>query len=105
MIRVAILGSTGSIGRSTLEVIRRHPDRYTVTALVANRSVDILAAQVGEFRPKTAVVSDTLLDLPMANGETTWKRGIESILEVPITTAFTTPPPDVASVLVLASSS
>jgi len=82
VIRVAILGSTGSIGRSTLEVIRRHPDRYTVTALVANRSVDILTGQVEEFRPKTAVVTDTLLDLPMANGETTWKRGIESILEV-----------------------
>ena len=46
MIRVAILGSTGSIGRSALEVIRRHPARFEVVALAANRSVDLLARQV-----------------------------------------------------------
>ena len=44
MIRVAILGSTGSIGRSTLEVIARHPDRFGVHALAANTSVGAMNA-------------------------------------------------------------
>ena len=53
--RVAILGSTGSIGRQTLDVIARHPERFTVTGLAAGRNVELLAAQVAQFRP--AVVS------------------------------------------------
>ena len=51
MIRVAILGSTGSIGRSTLEVIRRHPGRYEVVALAGYRNLELLARQVEEFKP------------------------------------------------------
>ena len=46
LIRVAILGSTGSIGRSALEVVSRHSDRFEVVALVANRNIDALAEQV-----------------------------------------------------------
>lgn len=46
MTGVAILGSTGSIGRSTLAVLSRHPDRFQAVALAANRSVDLLADQL-----------------------------------------------------------
>ena len=49
--RLAVLGSTGSIGRQTLEVVRAHPDRFHVTALAAGRNVELLAEQVREFRP------------------------------------------------------
>lgn len=55
---VAILGSTGSIGASTLDVIRRNSDRYRIVALTANRDVERLAAQCREFRPDYAVMAD-----------------------------------------------
>ena len=43
--RITVLGSTGSIGQSTLDVIARHPDRYRVFALTASRQVDVLFEQ------------------------------------------------------------
>jgi 1-deoxy-D-xylulose-5-phosphate reductoisomerase len=49
--RVAILGSTGSIGRQALDVIARHPERFEIVALAAGRNVELLAAQVEQFRP------------------------------------------------------
>lgn len=55
---IAILGSTGSVGVSTLDVVRRNPDRFTVEALTANTSWDLLASQCREFRPRLAVVAD-----------------------------------------------
>lgn len=54
---VTILGSTGSIGTSTLDVIRRQREQYRIFALVAGRNVDTLAAQILEFRPEVAVVA------------------------------------------------
>jgi len=60
---LTLLGSTGSIGTSTLDVIRLWPDRFGVYALVAGRNVDLLARQIAEFKPKVAVVADeTALD-------------------------------------------
>ena len=56
--RVAILGSTGSIGVNTLDVIRAHPDRFKVVALTAAKQVDVLADQCAEFHPAIAVVAD-----------------------------------------------
>ena len=56
--QVAILGSTGSIGVNTLDVIRAHPDRFNVVALTAAKQVDLLAEQCLEFKPSIAVVSD-----------------------------------------------
>lgn len=55
---IAILGSTGSIGRSTLEVIRQFPDLFEVTALGAGRNVALLKDQIAEFRPGTVAVMD-----------------------------------------------
>ena len=55
---VAILGSTGSIGRSTLDVIARNPDRFKVVALSAHQSIDLLLQQVIQFKPQYVVVTD-----------------------------------------------
>ncbi len=55
---VTVLGSTGSIGVSTLDVIRRHPDRFKVVALTAAKQIDRLANQCIEFNPAIAVVSN-----------------------------------------------
>jgi 1-deoxy-D-xylulose-5-phosphate reductoisomerase len=57
MKKLAILGSTGSIGTSTLDVARRDPGRYCVWALAAGWNVDLLADQIREFRPHLAVVA------------------------------------------------
>jgi 1-deoxy-D-xylulose-5-phosphate reductoisomerase len=56
--RVAILGSTGSIGVNTLDVMARHPDRFEVFALTAHRRIDELASQCLKFAPRYAVVPD-----------------------------------------------
>ena len=56
MQRITILGATGSIGVSTLDVIARHPERYSVYALTAHSRVEELAAQCIRFRPARAVV-------------------------------------------------
>lgn len=58
MQRLTILGSTGSIGQSTLDVVRRRSDRFGVYALIAGRNVEALARQVVEFRPKVAIVAE-----------------------------------------------
>ena len=54
--RVTVLGSTGSIGTNTLDVLARHPDRYEVFALSAHSRVDELAAQCARWRPRFAVM-------------------------------------------------
>ncbi len=56
--RITILGSTGSIGLSTLDVISRHSDRFSVFALTANTNVDVLYEQCQKFRPVYAVLAD-----------------------------------------------
>lgn len=57
--RVCVLGATGSIGTSTLDVLGRHPDRFEVFALTAHRSVDELLALCARFHPKFAAMPDT----------------------------------------------
>jgi 1-deoxy-D-xylulose-5-phosphate reductoisomerase len=58
MIGVTVLGSTGSIGESTLDVLGRHPDRFRVVALAARQSAAKLAQQVIQWRPDFAVLAD-----------------------------------------------
>jgi 1-deoxy-D-xylulose-5-phosphate reductoisomerase len=53
-----VLGSTGSIGCQTLDVIRAHPDRFEVIGLAAGRNVELLAQQVQEFRPTLVACAD-----------------------------------------------
>ncbi len=62
MRNVTLLGATGSIGDSTLDVIARHPDRFTVAALAAHRNWRKLAQLCRRFRPPYAA----LLDVPAA---------------------------------------
>lgn len=57
-IRIGILGSTGSIGKSTLEVLERFPDRFCVKMLTAGSNIDLLARQIEKFSPDIAVVYD-----------------------------------------------
>ena len=58
MKRLAVFGSTGSIGVSTLDVVSRNAARYEIIALTANSNVDTLAAQCRRWRPRFAVMSD-----------------------------------------------
>ena len=55
---LTILGSTGSIGESTLDVVSRHPEKFRVFALAGHKQVEKLAAQCQTFRPEYAVVAD-----------------------------------------------
>jgi 1-deoxy-D-xylulose-5-phosphate reductoisomerase len=55
---ITVLGSTGSIGVNTLDVIRKHPDRFKLVALTASKQVELLAAQCIEFVPAIAVIGD-----------------------------------------------
>ncbi len=57
--QLTILGSTGSIGENTLDVVARHPERFQVFALTANKSVDKMLAQCQHFHPRYAVLLDT----------------------------------------------
>lgn len=69
MKQVAILGSTGSIGTSCLDVIRRHGDQFQVCGLTANRSWRQLAEQAKEFAPSSVILADESLDFPQIQSE------------------------------------
>jgi len=55
---LTVLGSTGSIGANTLDVVRQNPDRFRVFALAAGRNIDLLSRQIQEFKPQVVVVQD-----------------------------------------------
>lgn len=55
---VSILGSTGSIGKSTVDIIRQHPDKFQIKALTANGNVDELVSQAKEFAPEFVAIAD-----------------------------------------------
>ena len=56
--KITVLGSTGSIGTSTLDVVRTHPHRFEIYALAAGRNLDLLAQQIAEFQPARVIVSE-----------------------------------------------
>ena len=56
--RIAILGSTGSIGTQTLEVIAQNPDYFEVEVLTANNNIDLLVQQAKTFQPNMVVVAN-----------------------------------------------
>ena len=60
MQHLTILGSTGSVGQSTLDVVALHPEKFKVVALTANKNVDKLLAQCQQFKPQVAVMADQL---------------------------------------------
>ena len=56
--KLAILGSTGSIGTQALDVVREHPDKFEVYAITANNSLDLLIRQAREFQPEIVVIAN-----------------------------------------------
>jgi len=89
--KIALLGSTGSIGVQALEVIAAHPDRFSVAVLTANNNADLLIAQAKQYMPDTVVIGnkthykkvfDALnpLDIKVYSGE----ESIEQIVELPL---------------------
>ncbi len=65
--RVAVMGSTGSIGTQTLDIAAAAPDRYEVVAIGAARSVDLLAEQAERFRPSVVAIADASLAADLAD--------------------------------------
>nr|WP_321269433.1 1-deoxy-D-xylulose-5-phosphate reductoisomerase [uncultured Tolumonas sp.] len=74
---LTILGSTGSIGRSTLDIVRRHPERFAVTALTANKDVTQMVSDCLEFRPSFAVMADEASALLLRNALASHRLSIE----------------------------
>ena len=64
--RIAVLGSTGSVGANTLDVIARHPERFEVFALSAASQVDLMVKQCAQFRPRIAVMAGEEAGLELA---------------------------------------
>ena len=58
MKKIAILGSTGSIGNSTLNVIEANPDVFSITLLTAGSNVDLIFNQIKKFKPKYVYLND-----------------------------------------------
>ena len=85
--RLTVLGSTGSIGTSTLDVVARHPERFEVFALSAATQVDLLLAQCAQFRPRYAVMASAphaaaLAEKLQANGLPTQVIQSQDALEI-----------------------
>ena len=81
MKKIAILGSTGSIGTQALDICRRHPDRYRVAALTARGSREKLFDQVREFRPEMAGLTEGIdpADIPEDLRFCRWMSGKEAL--------------------------
>ena len=86
MKKIGILGSTGSIGTQTLDIVRNNPHDLAVVALTAGRNVDLLAAQIREFRPEYAAVEDEndarALRIKVADLPTRILSGMEGLIEI-----------------------
>lgn len=67
MKQIAILGSTGSIGTQTLDVVRQHPEAFSVYALSAHRSIDLLIKQALEFNPAVVCIADETYYRPLCD--------------------------------------
>ena len=65
--KVTILGATGSVGRSTLDLIERDPDGYEIVALTARKDIDGLIELAGRFKPTTQGVWEWQLSKPVTN--------------------------------------
>lgn len=87
MRKIALLGSTGSIGRQTLDVVRTHPERFEVVALTAHGSDELLLEQIEEFKPLLAVLVDEDAASRLKaryHGKTRILAGQEALLEAAI---------------------
>ena len=84
MKNITILGSTGSIGVSTLEIVAAHPDRFRVVAMTAGKNLELFVRQIKQFAPRIAVVA-SLSDVPRmkelcSNLDVTVLGGVEGLI-------------------------
>lgn len=91
--RISILGSTGSIGCSALEVVRMYPDLFEVTALAAHSNIDLLLSQIHEFKPAYVAVADEAAGKRLKALEpqtTVWtgQSGVEAVASIGVDTAL-----------------
>jgi len=86
MKKITILGSTGSIGTQTLEIVRNYPDDLKITALAAGSNIDLLETQIREFRPTHAAMNNEAaakdLKTRVADLPVKILSGMEGIIEV-----------------------
>src|SRR6202167_5792290 len=92
---LTILGSTGSIGTNTLDVVRQNPDRFSVFALAAGRNVDLLAQQIQQFRPAVVVLQhaadvDRLRALLPGSGIPELLSGPEALVRIAVASEIDT---------------
>ncbi|HSP88163.1 MAG TPA: hypothetical protein VLN45_08515, partial [Ignavibacteriaceae bacterium] len=82
MKKTLILGSTGSIGINTLDVIRKHSDKFSVSALTINTRIDLLIPQIQEFKPKFVVVVNESAAEKLRNSNVSCKvlSGVEGLI-------------------------
>lgn len=80
--KIAILGSTGSIGQQTLDVVAHHPHEFEVTALAANRSTTLLRQQVAQFKPRRVSISDRNVDCLDLEELTYLQMGEEALIDL-----------------------
>jgi len=76
MIGLTLLGATGSVGISTLDVVSRHKDKYEIIALTANRNIELLIGQCEAWQPKYAVIADH--DLAESLNNSLKKKGLDT---------------------------
>src|SRR5579863_3098229 len=86
---LTVLGSTGSIGTNTLDVVRQNPDRFKIFALAAGRNIQLLAEQIQEFKPAVAVVQhsediDRLRSLLPNSGNLDLLSGSEARVQISV---------------------
>lgn len=83
MKRIAILGSTGSVGTQTLDVLAAFPDRYAAHSLTTNTRVDLLEQQIARFRPRVVAVNDgeRAAELTRGSGAPSIHTGVEGLIE------------------------
>ncbi len=74
--RIAVLGSTGSIGKQTLEVVEAYPDKFEISVLTANNNADLLIDQALKFKPNTVVITNENLHKKVA--DILWNEGIKT---------------------------
>ena len=85
MKHIAVLGSTGSIGTQTLDVVRMHGDQMKITGLACGRSVGLMEKQAREFRPEICAVYDEAaaeeLKVRLADTEIRVVSGMDGVIE------------------------
>lgn len=84
--QITVLGATGSVGQSTLDLIRRHSDRYSVFALTGYKNIELMASLVNEFKPRVAILVDQhsvdLLSALVSHSNTELLHGSDALVQV-----------------------